>query len=339
MKRRRFLAALGGAALARPIVTVAQQPVGVPRIGLLMGSSPSVEAPALRAFREALVRLGYVDGETIVLEVRYAEGQRDRLGGLARELVALAPSVITCVGKFETAALQAATRSIPIVFMQAPDPVEQGLIASLARPGGSTTGFSQMAGELDSKRLQLLHDIAPSLSRAAFLVNPNFPLGLLERVARAEIAGKSLGITLRRFDAGTPAELIAALAANHRSTGGCEAGHTCRKIDSGRRLSSASNLSILVSSLSARNSHSSRQSRIDKVSVRQANPNATGIEFSLNARRTFMVTNSHRSLSPNNLGYTSALGSFPVWRIYILYIIASLYKRVHQTEGRQFVSQ
>ena len=213
MKRRRFLAALGGAALARPIVTVAQQPVGVPRIGLLMGSSPSVEAPALRAFREALVRLGYVDGETIVLEVRYAEGQRDRLGGLARELVALAPSVITCVGKFETAALQAATRSIPIVFMQAPDPVEQGLIASLARPGGSTTGFSQMAGELDSKRLQLLHDIAPSLSRAAFLVNPNFPLGLLERVARAAAAAKSLGITLRRFDAGAPAELIAALAA------------------------------------------------------------------------------------------------------------------------------
>ena len=213
MKRRRFLAALGGAVLARPIVTVAQQPVGVPRIGLLMGSSPSVEAPALRAFREALVRLGYVDGETIVLEVRYAEGQRDRLGGLARELVALAPSVITCVGKFETAALQAATRSIPIVFMQAPDPVEQGLIASLARPGGSTTGFSQMAGELDSKRLQLLHDIAPSLSRAAFLVNPNFPLGLLERVARAAAAAKSLGITLRRFDAGAPAELIAALAA------------------------------------------------------------------------------------------------------------------------------
>ena len=213
MIRRKLLAALGGAALAGPIAAVAQQPTGIPRVGVLMGSSPSVEAPALRAFRGALATLGYLDGQTILIEVRYAEGQRDRLGGLARELVALAPSVITCVGKFETAALQAATRSIPIVFMQAPDPVEQGLVASLARPGGNTTGFSQMAGELDSKRLQLLHDIAPSLSRAAFLINPNFLPGLLERVARAEAAAKSLGIMLRRFDAGTPAELIAALAA------------------------------------------------------------------------------------------------------------------------------
>jgi putative ABC transport system substrate-binding protein len=219
MIRRRLIAPLGGAMLAALMGAAAQQPTGIPRIGLLMGSSPSVEAPALGAFRGALEKLGYIDGRTVVIDVRYAEGQRDQLGGLARELVALAPSVITCVGKFETAALQAATRSIPIVFIQAPDPVEFGLVASLARPGGNTTGFSQMSGELDSKRLQLLHDIAPSLSRAAFLINPNFLPGLLERFARAEAAAKSLGIALRRVDAGTPAELIAALAAIEGSLG------------------------------------------------------------------------------------------------------------------------
>jgi putative tryptophan/tyrosine transport system substrate-binding protein len=212
MKRRSFFAALGGAALAGPLAAVAQQPTGIPRIGLLMGSSPSVEAARLNAFSEALKKLGYVDGETILIEPRFAMGQPDRFGSLARELVALAPSVIACVGRQETGALQAATRTIPIVFMQVHDPVEMGFVASLARPGGNTTGFTQMGAELDSKRLGLLHEIAPSLSRAAFLVNPNLTPGLRERFAAAEAAAKSLGIVLRRVAATTPAELTAAFA-------------------------------------------------------------------------------------------------------------------------------
>src|SRR5882724_745267 len=109
MKRRRFLAALGGAALAGPIAAVAQQPAGVPRIGVLMGANPGTEAAKFDAFRGALERLGYVDGQTIVLELRYAMGQPDRFASLARELVALAPAVIACVGQQETVALQAAT--------------------------------------------------------------------------------------------------------------------------------------------------------------------------------------------------------------------------------------
>src|SRR6266436_2692260 len=104
MRRRRFLAALGGVALAGPIATVAQQPAGVPRVGLLMGSSPSVEAAGLDTFRGALAKLGYIDGQTVVIEPRYAESQPERFGSLARELVALAPSVIACVGRQETAA-------------------------------------------------------------------------------------------------------------------------------------------------------------------------------------------------------------------------------------------
>ena len=195
------------------MTTVAQQPTGLPRIGVLMGSSLSNEATKLDAFRGALEKVGYIDGQTISIEAFYAMGQPDRFASLARELVALAPPVIACVGRQETAVLQAATHTIPIVFMQVNDPVEQGLVASLARPGGNITGFTQMSAELDPKRLQLLHEIAPSLSRAAFLVNPNLTPGLPRRFAGAEATGKSLGIALRRVDAATSADLAVAFAA------------------------------------------------------------------------------------------------------------------------------
>ena len=213
MKRRRFLAALGVAAIPAPFAALAQQSTGIPRIGVFMGSSPSVEAKGLAVFRGALEKLGYIDGQNILIELRYAMGQPDRLEGMAHELVALAPAVIVCVGRQETAALQAATRAIPIIFRQVNDPVEQGFVASLARPGGNTTGFTQMSAELDPKRLELLHEIVPSLTHAAFLVDPNLTPGLRERVARAAAAAKSLGITLRPIEAGTPTELAASLAA------------------------------------------------------------------------------------------------------------------------------
>jgi putative ABC transport system substrate-binding protein len=207
------------AALVAPKYSAAQQaPAKIPRIGLLMGADESDEAPKLDAFRGALEKFGYIDGQTILIEVRYAMGEPGRFASLARELVALAPPVIACVGRGETAALQAATRSIPIVFMQVNDPVDQGLVASLARPGGNTTGFTQMSAELDPKRLELLHEIAPSLSRAAFLINPNLTPGLEARFASAETAAKSLGIVLRRLDAATAPELTAALAAIEASS-------------------------------------------------------------------------------------------------------------------------
>ena len=198
--------------MAAPIAALAQQSTAIPRIGVLMGSSPSVEAEGLAAFRGALEKLGYIDGQNILIELRYAMGQPDRLEGMAHELVALAPAVIVCVGRQETAALQAATRTIPIVFRQVNDPVEQGFVASLARPGGNTTGFTQMSAALDPKRLELLHKIAPSVSRAVFLVNRTLTPGLPQRVAQAEAAAKSLGIALRPVEAATPAELTAAFA-------------------------------------------------------------------------------------------------------------------------------
>jgi putative ABC transport system substrate-binding protein len=218
VRRRKFIAALGGAAFAGPLSAEAQQPAAIPRVGLLMGSTPSTEAALLGAFRGGLEKLGYIDGETIRIELRYAMGQSDLVVTLARELVALAPSVIACVGRQETMALQAATRTIPIVFIQVNDSVEQGFVASLARPGGNTTGFTQMSAELDPKRLQLLHEIVPSVLRAAFLVNPDLAPGLDERFTKAAAAAKSLGIALRRVDAANSAELSAALTAIQASS-------------------------------------------------------------------------------------------------------------------------
>jgi putative ABC transport system substrate-binding protein len=219
MRRRNLIGLLGGAVVARPIGARAQQPLGIPRIGVLMGATPSVEAAKLGTFREALKQLGYNDGQTILIEPRYAESRPDRLGVIARELVARTPAVIVCVGRQETVALQEATRTIPIVFIQVSNPVEMGLVATLARPGGNTTGFTQMSAELDSKRLELLHEIAPSVSRAAFLVDPILTPDLPKRLADAEAAAKTLGIDLRRLDAATPAELTAALATIDASAG------------------------------------------------------------------------------------------------------------------------
>jgi len=287
MRRRSFLAALVCAALADPIAAAAQQPAGVPRIGLLMGSSPSREAPKLDAFRGALEKL-YIDGQTIVVEVRYAMGQPDRFATLAQELAALKPSAIACVGRQETAALQAATRTIPMVFIQVNDPVEQGFVASLARPGGNTTGFTQMSAELDPKRLQLLHEIAPSLSRVAFVVNPALTPGLRERFAGADAAAKSLGIVLERVDAGNRSELIAALAAIEASPA------EALLVQNDPVLTGTEASSILDFALT----HGCRQSsRIRKVSPMAASSATAQIVWKMRASRPVMSPRSCRELS------------------------------------------
>jgi putative ABC transport system substrate-binding protein len=211
MRRRQLVCVLAGVLALRAISARAQKPEKPLRVGLLMGSTPDIEAARLDAFRDTLASLGYRDGEQIIIDVRYGEGSRDRIAALARELVATNPAVIACVSD-EAPALQAATRDIPIVFMNAfGDPVAQGLVASLTRPGGNITGFSQMSPELDAKRLELLHEIVPALRHAVFLLDPLVP-GITERFATAEVAAKRLGIELRRVEARTPAELTAALA-------------------------------------------------------------------------------------------------------------------------------
>jgi len=215
VNRRDVLALLSGTALTSPRLAPAQELPRIPRIGVMMGSSPAIEAERFGAFRVALERLGYVEGRTILIEPRYGESQPDRFSIIAREMVERRPTVIVCVGSQEAAALQAATRTIPIVFTQAGSPVELGLVASFARPGGNITGFTQMSGELDSKRLELLHEIAPSVSRVIVLlgwIEPRLMPVVQKRFADVEATAKVLGIALQRVDAATPAELSAALA-------------------------------------------------------------------------------------------------------------------------------
>ena len=153
--------------LALGCPTEAQQAEKVPRIGYLSGSPPSAIAERREAFRQGLRELGYIEGKNIVIEWRSAEGKRDRLPALATELVHLNVDVIVTAGPLVTRRVKRATSTIPIVMAQDPDPVGNGFVASLARPGGNITGLSRIAPGLTGKQMELLKEIVPKLSRVA----------------------------------------------------------------------------------------------------------------------------------------------------------------------------
>lgn len=168
-RRRELLIALGAGALAWADAVRAQAPATVRRIGLLSGSSLS---PSYQAFRLGLRDLGWVEGKNISIEYRHAEGRHDRLPDLAADLVRLKVDVIVTTATSDTLAARKATRAIPIVMVAGGDPVASGLVESLARPGGNVTGLSQMLQEASRKRLELLKEMVPKLSRVAVLWNP-----------------------------------------------------------------------------------------------------------------------------------------------------------------------
>jgi ABC-type uncharacterized transport system substrate-binding protein len=189
--RRKFLATLGSAAAAWPLAARAQQPA-MPVVGYLESRSPDTQADRLRAFRQGLKDTGYVEGENVRIEYRWAENQVDRLPMLASELVRQRINVIATTGGVPVAlAAKAATKTIPIVFGVSEDPVPFGLVASHNRPGGNATGVNFLVTELGSKQLGLLHELIPAAARVGLLVNPKFPGGT-ERAMRDVMAAASV---------------------------------------------------------------------------------------------------------------------------------------------------
>jgi putative tryptophan/tyrosine transport system substrate-binding protein len=214
MKRRAFLTALSGTLAALPFTAEAQQAGKVPRIGFLVAASASDSAFErwIEAFRQGLRDLGYVEGRNIVIEYRYADERYERLPALAAELVRLKVDVIVSHGTPGPLAAKQATSAIPIVTTTAGDPVAAGLVASLARPGGNVTGLSFMAPEMGGKRLQLLKEILPGLSRVAVLWNAANPYASLV-VREMEIAATTLGVQLQSLVLRGPDDFAGALAA------------------------------------------------------------------------------------------------------------------------------
>ena len=198
--------------LAVGMIAEAQQPAKIPRIGYLSTDSPSTIAARIEAFRQGLHELGYVEGKTIGIEWRYAEGKVDRLPGLAAELVRLKVDVIVTSGPAATHAAKEATVTISIVTAQDPDPVGYGLVASLARPGGNITGLSTLAPELSGKRLELLKEVVPKLSRVAVLGNSTIS-GNAQALREAELAARALRVQLQYLDVLSPKDIETALRA------------------------------------------------------------------------------------------------------------------------------
>ena len=211
LKRRDLITLLGGAA-AWPLAARAQQPA-MPAVGFLAGTSSDTFADRLRGFRQGLNDTGYVEGENVAIEYRWADNQLDRLPALAAELVRRKVAVIVATGGLpSTFAAKAATATIPIVFGVAEDPVRLGLVASLARPGGNLTGINFISSELTAKRLELLRQLVPGAVRVVVLVNPASATNTETTLRDMEPAARVIGLQIQVLNASTSREIDAAFA-------------------------------------------------------------------------------------------------------------------------------
>jgi putative tryptophan/tyrosine transport system substrate-binding protein len=192
--------------LAVGVITEAQQPTKVPRIGYLGAASRTTSPARIEAFRQGLHELGYVEGKNIVIDYRWTEGKLDRLPALASELVRLKVEVIVTSGPAATRAAKEATSTIPIVMAQDNDPVGNGFVASLARPGRNITGLATLAPEIGGKRLELLKEIVPKLSRVAVLGTSTQP-GSAQQLKEVERAAGALGVKLQYLDVLDPKDI------------------------------------------------------------------------------------------------------------------------------------
>ena len=221
MERRTLLGALAGGLLAAPVVAEAQPAAKIARIGFLalnMAANPHL----VEAFLQGLRDLGYVEGRNVVIEYRDAAGKPERLPALAAELLALKVDVILAAGEPHALAAKRATKTIPIVFTATADPVASGLVTSLSRPGGTVTGLSSVGPDLVGKRLELLKQVVPGVSRVAVLWQPGAADERTERdlLKGTEVAARALGVRLQFVEARGPAEFEGAFAAMTKARAG-----------------------------------------------------------------------------------------------------------------------
>ena len=209
MDRRAFIGALTGGLLAAPLAAGAQQATKIPRVGILLFGTPDTD-PSLPSFRAGLRDLGHVEGKTIVLEYHYAGGKPERLPDLARDLVGSKPNVIFALGGDVAPFVRTATSTIPIVVAVSNDPVQVGLVATLARPGGNLTGVTFVSSDLAAKRMQLLTEIAPAISRVGVLWNPDH---IDPEYRESQGAGRALGVEVHSLEVRGPADLDRAFRA------------------------------------------------------------------------------------------------------------------------------
>jgi putative tryptophan/tyrosine transport system substrate-binding protein len=209
MKRREFITLLGGAAAAWPLAARAQQPM--PVVGFLSSSAPVDRARYLTAFRQGLREPGYLEGQNVAIEYRWAQDQADRLPDLAADLVRRQVTVIAAHDTTSSIVAKAATTTIPIVFASGGDPVKLGLVASLNRPGGNVTGVTFVTAELGAKQLGLLHELQPGAVRVGVLVDPNFAL-TQSFVSDVQAAALSIGKQIEVLEAPTGRDIDTAFA-------------------------------------------------------------------------------------------------------------------------------
>ena len=213
MRRREVITLLGSVAAAWPLVALAQQRP-LPVVGFLNGGAPESFAPMLNAFLQGLKEAGYVDGQNVAIEYRWANGQYDRLTALAGDLVQRRVAVIAATSTPANLVAKEATSTIPIVFTTGGNPVQLGLVSSLSRPGGNVTGVTQMTGEVAPKRIELAHDLFPQATTFGLLINPKNPLAETVKTD-SQAAAQRLGLQLNVLHASTDVEIEDAFKAFH----------------------------------------------------------------------------------------------------------------------------
>ena len=212
MRRRDFITLLSGTAISWPLAARAQQHAKLPVVGFLSAASADLYVKFLGAFRRGLNEMGFVEGQNVVVEYRWANGHYDRLPDLAADLVRRQVTVMATSGTIAALTAKAATKTIPIVFTTGSDPVEVGLVASVGQPGGNVTGTTNLNMTVTSKRPELLHELLPKATAFALLVNPANAVVAEAETRAVQTAARTLGLQLHILQASTEAEIDSAVA-------------------------------------------------------------------------------------------------------------------------------